>query len=160
MKMFSASESAHTMIERARAIPARTSTASSEASPSMKRTPTPSARRSAGGAGVDHHVLGARRVQVAGDLVPHAAEAADDVVVGERVDHLLHAPCCEQIAEVPGHEELGDHGEGVEERTDPQHDQRDVNDLPGRAVWLGKAADRGDRVERPLERVPGADVSR
>jgi hypothetical protein len=103
---------------------------------------------------IDHHVVGARAVQVAGHLAAHAAEAADDVVVGERVDHLLHAPGCQQVAEVPGDEELGDGGQRVEERTYAQHGQRDLHDLPGGGVRLRKAADGGGRVQRPAEAVP------
>src|ERR1035441_5064896 len=70
--------------------------------------------------GVDHHVARPGGVQVAGHLAPDAAEAADDVVVGERVDHPLHAPGAQQVAEVPGDEELGDGGQRVEERTDAE----------------------------------------
>ena len=54
-------------------------------------------------------------------------------------------------------EQLSDRGQRVEERTDAEHDQQDLDDLPGRGVGLRKPADgRGD-VERPAERVPVPD---
>ncbi len=108
--------------------------------------------------GVDDHEVDARGLQVAGDLAPDAAEAADDVVVGERVDHPLHAPDAEQVAEVPRDEELGDCCERVEERTDAEDGEHDLHDLAGDGVRLRKAADGCGGVERPAEPVPEPDA--
>ena len=56
-----------------------------------------------------------------------------------------------------GREELRHRGERVEERTDAQHDQSDMDDLANSAAGLGKAADRGRGVERPPKCVPRPD---
>ena len=156
MNTLFASESAQAMIERARAMPACMQhhvigrVALDEADAEPLRAVAVAV------VGVHDHVAGARRAQVALDLAADAAEAADDVVVGERVDHLLHAPGRQQVAEVPGDEELGDRGERVEERTDAQHDQQNLDDLPGGGVRLWKATDGRSGVERPAEAVPEA----
>ena len=108
----------------------------------------------AGRVGVDDDVLRARGVQVAGDLPPHPPEAADDVVVVERVDHLLGAPLGQDLAEMAGDEELRDRHEGVEQRTYAEDDQQDLDDLRAGAGGRRDRADRRDRVERQDEAVP------
>jgi hypothetical protein len=102
----------------------------------------------------------ARCAQVARDLAPDATEAADDVVVGQRVDHPLLAPGREHLAELTADEELGQGRERVEERTDAEDDQQHVDDLPHQGVRLGEPADRRHRVERPAERIPRSDPFR
>ena len=48
----------------------------------------------------NHHVGRAGAPQVPRDLAPHAAEAADDVVVGIGIDHLLYPALLEHAAQL------------------------------------------------------------
>ena len=152
--MFSASSSTQATIPRARSMPAERNSSSSLARPSRKRTPDGLGALAVLRVGVDDDVLGPGRAQVAGHLAAHAAEAADDVVVGQRVDHPARPSVLQQPREVSGDEELGDGDEGVQQRTHAEHDQDHLDDLP---AHVGRGLDRahgGDDVEGPDEAVP------
>ena len=98
------------------------------------------------------------RAQVARDLAADAAEAADDVVVGQGVDHPLRPALVEQLREVPGDEELGDRHQGVEERTDAEHDQDDLDDLPADVGRRPGSSRRWRRCRAPRRSRPTAMV--
>ena len=53
--------------------------------------------------GVHDDVPRARGAQVTDHLTPDPAVAANDVMLGERVDHLLRAPAYQQVAHVARH---------------------------------------------------------
>ena len=97
--------------------------------------------------------------QVARDLAADAAEAADDEVVCVGVDHALGPPLVEQAAELAGDEELRHRRQAVEERTYAEQLQSDDHDPPGGVMWVLDRAERGDRVERPGERVATEEPS-
>ncbi len=158
MNTFSASESAHATSEQARSMPACSRIDVIRRVALDEADAEPLGAGAVAIVGIDDDEGGLRRVQIARDLAPDAAEPADDVVVCERVDHPLHAPRGEQVADMPGDEELRHRGERVEERTDAQDGQQDDDDLPGGRVRLRKAADGRGRVERPAERVPEVDM--
>ena len=142
MKMFSASESTQAITARARSMPACTQhlvvggAALDEAHADVARL------LGVLGPRVDHDVALAGRAQVAGDLAADAAEAADDHVVGQGVDGSLLAALVEEGAQVPGDEELDHRHQGVEQRTDAEHDQDDPGDLAGDASRAGCARPR------------------
>ena len=154
MKTLSASESAHAMIDRARAIPASRSTASSlrvaldEVSPRLGR-----ARFS--GSLVDAPRTPARAARRSRTTWRPTRPKPQTMwwSVSESIIFCVRR-AAQQLAEMAVDEQLGDEGERVEERTHAEHDQSDLRDLPGRTVRLGEAADRRVRVERPAERVP------
>ena len=103
---------------------------------------------------VDDDVAGTGGPEVARHLTTDPAEAADDEVVGRRVDQFVHPALGEHVREVARDEELGDGDERVEERTDAHHDQEAAHDLPARRVGVGERPLRGQDVQRPLEAVP------
>src|SRR5215211_7082228 len=107
---------------------------------------------------VDDEVLRPCRPQVSHDLAAHPAEATDEVMVRERVDHPLPPALVEKAGNVPGNEELRHRDERVEERTDAEDDQHDLEDLPARRLRRRDRADGRDRVERPDETNPERGV--
>ncbi len=103
------------------------------------------------GVDIEHDEGAAGGAQVAARLAADAAEAADHVVVPQRIDLPQHPSLLEQAGEMAGNEELGDRDESVEEGTHAEDDQPDLEQLAAGAGRLGDRADRGDRVERPDE---------
>ena len=57
-----------------------------------------------------------------------------------------------------GDEELCHRDERVEERTHPEHDEQDFEDLPARRLRRGDRPDGRDCVERPYEGGPGRGI--
>ncbi len=107
---------------------------------------------------VDDHVAHAGGAEVARHLAPHAAVAADDVVVGERCGHAALPAFGEQLPEVARDEQLGDRDQGVEERTDAQEREQDLDDLAAGVRRTRDRPGRRHRVERADEGVPRALV--
>jgi hypothetical protein len=75
-------------------------------------------------------------------------------VVAGGFDGLEGPALGEQVGEMPGNEDLGHRHQGVEERTDAQHDEQGLDDLAGDRLGVGVRADGRHRVERPLEGLP------
>ena len=80
-------------------------------------------------------MLGAGGPQVARDLPADAAEAADDVVVAEGIDHLLYPALLEHAAELARDEELRHRREAVEERTYAEQLEADLERPAARCRW-------------------------
>jgi hypothetical protein len=92
-------------------------------------------------------------VQVARHLTSDAAEAADDVVVGVGIDHLLDATLFEQPAELARDEELRHRRKAVEEGNDAEQLEPDLEDPTPGVARIGDRPNGRDRVDRPLEPV-------
>ena len=86
-------------------------------------------------------MLGAGGAQVARDLPADAAEAADDVVVGEGIDHLLVRRSSSNAAELARDEELRHRREPVEERTYAEQLEADL-ERPARGVGRDRGSTR------------------
>jgi hypothetical protein len=110
-----------------------------------------------GGVAIDDHVPGAGAPEIARNLPSHPAEAADDEVVGGRIDHPLHPTRGQQVGHVAGDEQLGHRHEAVEQRPDPEDRQQHAHDLDADLVGRRVGAGRRDDVQRVQERGPRAD---
>ena len=159
MKTLLASESAHAMIERARAMPASTSTVSSAASPSMKVAMPSACGELAvlGSASIDYEAAPARRCRSRTTWRPTRPKpqtmwwsVSESIIFCVRRGTSRSARC-------PATNNSATRRKRVEERTDAQHHERDLHDLAGGAARLRKAADGRRAVERPAKRVPEAD---
>ena len=75
-------------------------------------------------------------------------------MIRERVHRPLPPALVEKTGDVPGDEEFGHGDERVEERTDAEHDEQNLEDLPARRLRRRDRADGRDRIERPDEADP------
>ena len=79
---------------------------------------------------VDDHVFRTCGTQVSHNLAADPAEATDEVMAREGVDHPLPPALVEEAGDVPGNEELCHCDQRVEEGTDAEHDQQHLEHLP------------------------------
>ena len=79
-------------------------------------------------------------------------------MVRKGVHDSLPSTLVEQAGDLPGNEELGDRNERIEERTDTEHDQQNLEDLPARGLGRRDRPNGCDRVERPDEANPERGV--
>ena len=105
---------------------------------------------------VDHDEVDVRLDEVAGDLLPDAAEAADQVVVLQVLDPPLHAPHLQEAGHVTGDEQLDERDEQVEQRAKAERDQDDLGQLADDRLGLPQRAGRGDDVDGPVDPAPEA----
>lgn len=104
----------------------------------------------------DDHERPAGHRELARDVVAHAADAAEDVVARERIDHVQHPSALEGRIELSFEDEDGERGHQVADRADAGDRDRDREHAPARTrgeIDDLAVADRGDRDERHVESV-------